>query len=66
MEVTPMKPGATSNMIEGPEAKTRFDALLGSVLSVPKSVVLKREAEYKKQAQANPRKRGPKRKNPKA
>ncbi len=57
-----MKQGATSNMIEGPEARTRFDALLGSVLSVPKSVILEREAEYKKQASANPRKRGPKRK----
>lgn len=55
-----MKPA--TEMIEGPEAKTRFDALLGSVLSVPKSVILKREAEYKKRADANPRKRGPKRK----
>jgi hypothetical protein len=49
-----------TEMIEGPEAKTRFDALIGSVLSVPKSVIMKREAEYKKQSDANPNKRGPK------
>jgi hypothetical protein len=59
-----MKPH--TEMIEGPEAKTRFDALVGSVLSVPRSVILKREAEYKKQSAANPRKGGPKRKTAEA
>jgi hypothetical protein len=50
----------TPEMIEGPEAFTRFDNLVGSVLSIPRSVILKREAEYKKQAALNPHKRGPK------
>lgn len=47
-------------IIEGEQAFTRFDALVGSVLSVPHSVIEKREAEYKKKAALNPRKRGPK------
>lgn len=37
-----------------------FDALVRQVLSVPREEFLKREAEYKKQAALNPRKRGPK------
>jgi len=49
-----------ADMIEGPEALARFNALVGSVLSVSRSVILEREAEYKKQAALNPRKRGPK------
>ena len=32
------------------------------IMSVPKAEILRREAEYKKQADANPHKRGPKRK----
>lgn len=36
----------------------RFNALVGSVLSVPKAVLDDRETEYKKQAKANPKKRG--------
>jgi hypothetical protein len=42
-----------------------FDAFTSTVdklLSVPKSEILRREAEYRKQADLNPRKRGPKRK----
>ncbi len=31
-------------------------------MSVPKAEILRREAEYKKEADLNPRKRGPKRK----
>jgi hypothetical protein len=31
-------------------------------MSIPKAKILRREAEYKKQADLNPRKRGPKRK----
>jgi hypothetical protein len=42
-----------------------FVALTKKVLSVPKSELLRREAEYRKQADANPRKRGPKRKDAK-
>ena len=39
-----------------------FDKAVRKILSVPKSEILKREAEYKKQADTNPHKRGPKRK----
>jgi hypothetical protein len=37
-----------------------FTALVDKVLSVPKAEILRREAEYRKIADANPRKRGPK------
>lgn len=37
-----------------------FVDLTKKVLSVPKSEILRREAEYRKQADLNPRKRGPK------
>ena len=40
----------------------RFTALVEGVLSVPKSVVKERLAEYRKQVDANPNRRGPKRK----
>jgi hypothetical protein len=39
-----------------------FTALVNKVLSVPKSEILRREAEYRKKADLNPRKRGPKKK----
>lgn len=37
-----------------------FKSLLNKVISVPKEEIAKREAEYKKQSELNPRKRGPK------
>jgi hypothetical protein len=37
-----------------------FTAVMDKVLSVPKAEILRREAEYKKRADQNPRKRGPK------
>ena len=37
-----------------------FTRLVDKVLSVPKSEILRREAEYRKEADKNPRKRGPK------
>ena len=40
----------------------RFTALVDGVLSVPKSVINERLAEYRKQVDANPKRRGPKRK----
>lgn len=49
-------------MIEGPEAFTRFTAAMKAALSVPHSVIQQRIAEYRKEADANPRKRGAKRK----
>ncbi len=47
---------------EGPEAFTAFDNAMGLILSVPREEMLLREAEYKRQSEANPNRRGPKRK----
>lgn len=44
----------------GPDQFAAFDALVGKVLAVPRAEILSREAEYKKKAALNPRKRGPK------
>jgi hypothetical protein len=41
-----------------------FTKMMDSLLSVPKAELAKREEEYKKKANANPRKRGPKPRNP--
>jgi len=51
-----------AEMIEGHEAAKRFDATVRTLLSVPRAELLRREAEYKKQVDANPNRRGPKRK----
>src|ERR1035441_9327236 len=48
--------------LEGPEAFKRFGALVSAVLAVPHSEIVQREAEYRKRSEANPRRRGPKRK----
>jgi hypothetical protein len=40
----------------------RFSSLVTRVLSVPKTEILRREAEYEKQSAMNPKRRGPKRK----
>ena len=45
---------------DAPQAAAQFDALVRKVLSVPHSEILRREAEYKRQSLANPRRRGPK------
>ncbi len=37
-----------------------FTNAVEHIMSVPKTEILRREAEYKKQADANPHKRGPK------
>jgi hypothetical protein len=50
----------SSEMIEGPEAFKRFDALMTGVLKVPRSVVQERIEEHKKQVAKNPNRRGPK------
>ncbi len=45
----------------------KFDALVGKVLSVSHAEMQRREAAYRKQVDANPNRRGPKRKvNPSA
>jgi len=41
---------------------TPFSALVRKVLSVPHEEIVKREAEYKRRSDANPKRRGPKRK----
>ena len=55
-----MKP--LPEMIEGPEASRRFDAAIQKLLSVSSSEIKRREAEYRKMVDANPNRRGPKRK----
>jgi hypothetical protein len=49
-----------AEMIEGPTALKRFKTAMKTILSVPRSEILRRETEYKKQSKLNPRKRGPK------
>jgi hypothetical protein len=47
---------------EGREAAKRFDSMMGKLLSVPHAEIVRREQEYRKQVEANPNRRGPKRK----
>jgi hypothetical protein len=47
---------------EGPEAFSRFDQGIRQVLSVPRSTLERRERAYRKKVDANPKRRGPKRK----
>jgi hypothetical protein len=44
------------------DERRAFDGLVDRVLSVSHEEIKRRESEYKKLADANPRKRGPKRK----
>jgi hypothetical protein len=46
--------------IEGSEAFQRFDSMMTVLVSVPRSVIEKREEEYRKTVAANPKRRGPK------
>jgi hypothetical protein len=48
--------------IEGPEAFRRFDEGVRQILSVPHSLLVRRERAYRKRVEANPNRRGPKRK----
>jgi len=45
---------------EEPGEFEAFTSAMDKILSVPKAEILRREAEYRKKADANPRKRGPK------
>jgi hypothetical protein len=47
---------------EGPEAFQRFDTLVDSVLATPHSLIKRRQRAYRKKVEANPNRRGPKRK----
>ena len=62
---TRMKPAqakALPECVEGPEAYQRFDTTVTKLLTVAKETLLEREKQYRKQVDANPRRRGPKRK----
>ncbi len=52
-------PAEIAAKVDG-DASSRFDALVRKVLSVPHDEIMRREAEYKRQAALNPNKRGPK------
>ncbi len=49
-------------MVEGADAFTRFENAMKKVLSVPHSEIQRRIEEHRKESAANPKKRGPKRK----
>jgi len=48
---------------EGPEAYERFEATMSAILAVPKSLILRRQRAWRKKVDANPNRRGPKRKS---
>jgi hypothetical protein len=48
---------------EGPDAFERFDVTMSALMAVPKSLILKRQKAYRKKVDANPNRRGPKRKS---
>src|ERR1017187_530515 len=56
----PIRMKTHSEYIEGPEATSRFDALVRKVLSVPHSEIMRRDEAYRRQSLANPNRRGPK------
>ena len=53
---------AEPEYIEGPKASARMDAATRKMLSVPREEMQRREAEYRAKVDANPNRRGPKRK----
>ena len=57
-----MKSCTPPEMIEGPEAYTRFENAMRAVLAVPHAVVQRKIEEHRERAARNPKKRGPKRK----
>jgi len=48
---------------EGPGAFERFDTTMSALISVPKSLVLRRQRAYRKKLEAKPTHPGPKRKS---
>jgi hypothetical protein len=55
-------PSALPDCREGPEAFRQFDEGVRAILSVPHSILARREKAYRKKVDANPNRRGPKRK----
>jgi hypothetical protein len=51
---------------EGPEASDRFDSMVEFLLAVPRSLLERRQRAYLKKVDANPNRRGPKRKSEQA
>jgi len=47
---------------EGDQAFQRFDTTMTALLAVPKTTILRRQKAYRKKVDANPNRRGPKRK----
>jgi len=47
-------------MIEGPEAFTRFENAMKKIIAVPHSEIQKRIEEHRKEVALNPNRRGPK------
>jgi len=47
-------------MIEGPEAFTRFQNAMKAIITVPHSEIKKKIEEHRKQSALNPNRRGPK------
>ncbi len=62
MKQKPQDPKRQPDYIEGKEAFQRFDDMMTALVAVPKAVVGEREKEYRAQVDANPNRRGPKRK----
>jgi len=50
----------TPEYFEGKEAFKRFDSMMTALVAVPRSVIKEREEEYRKNVEANPKRRGPK------
>ena len=48
---------------EGAEAYERFDATMSAFLAVPKTTILRKQRAHRKKVDANPNRRGPKRKS---
>jgi hypothetical protein len=51
---------AKKDLVEGPKALKRFNSLVRKVMSVPREEILKRDAEWKRNAHLRGKKRGPK------
>ncbi len=62
MKVNPRDAKKQPDYIEGKEAFQRFDDMMTALVAVPKAVVDEREKKYRAQVDANPNRRGPKRK----